>query len=111
MESCSGGEEQDRTTLRIAFASNANRIRYFRRPLGKLPTLVFANGRDGIVDGVAQFAGGHQGEGLARLVDGLIEETPLDRVFDELRDCSSLAPLCAEMRAQRKIGILRPDDC
>ena len=49
-----------------------------------MPALLFANFQDGIVEGVTKLVSRHGGEGFACLVDGLIEEAPLDGVFDEL---------------------------
>jgi len=46
--------------------------------------LLFADAHNGFVNHV-QLLGGHVGPGLAYLVDGLIEEAPLDGVFDEFR--------------------------
>ena len=77
----------------------------------ELPALLLANARDGFVDGMAQFVGGHGSEGFACLFDGLIEKAPLDGIFDEFRECAFLEALGTEMRAQGKIGVFRPDDC
>jgi len=45
--------------------------------------LLFADAGDSFVDYVLEFVGWNVSKGFAGLVDGLIEQTPFDGVFDE----------------------------
>ena len=72
--------------------SITRRISLFSHAALALLMVLFTDAHNGLVNHVLQLVGAHVGEGLAHLVDGLIEQAPLDGVLDEFRECAFFRP-------------------
>jgi hypothetical protein len=63
---------------------------------------------DGLVDHLLEFVRGNVGKSCAGFADGLVEDAPTDRLFDELREVAFFHALGPQEGTQGMICLFRP---